>query len=345
MDHRDWHQHGRRHWWGGRDHDQDEHRERSSRGEDARFGEPGGRQGQYGGSDDRGGYGGGGRERVNYGGSGPANQYGSTYGRDDDREDFSAGRGGGYGQGGGYAQGQGGQDYPGTQYSGGGGAERWGGGRQDGRRDYRQDEQQGYDRGGGTYGERDFSQAARRSQLRDDQRYSGGAHQNQSNRQTGFSGYSEPDHHEPDYVNWKNSQLETHDRDYHAWRESQVKAWDEDYSKWRGERRSQFGQQFDAWRNQQKAQMTTSNTGETAANIGGHSNTDRDDERTKSTSSPGGAGKTETAPGGGAGTLGAGAAGGSSATYASGSGVPDQENNGASDAGVTTGSERAQSSH
>jgi hypothetical protein len=213
--------------------------------------------------------------------------------------------------------------------------------------------------GGGTYGQGQFGAGSRRSEFRDEQRYSGGLHQNQSDR-GGFAGMfgggRDHDHdHEPDYVHYKSSRLADLDREHHERRTAHERELDEHYNEFRQHKRSKFSREFEDWRTQRQSGdqgMTQgSSGGNTGTNLSSATGFDRDEERSRSLSSPGGAplptDKTgvgdlnPTAPEGGAGMKGAGAVGGSPTTAAVGSagaGAPNPST-GADTSGVTTGSE------
>lgn len=66
---------------------------------------------------------------------------------------------------------------------------------------------------------------------------------------------------DPDYVSWRDEQLNAHDRDYHAWREEQRRSYDNDYSSWRRERQDKFGKDFSEWRTQRTASSPASGSG------------------------------------------------------------------------------------
>lgn len=256
------------------------------------------------------------------------------FGQRDQGGRYRRGRGGrggeapGFGQGGAYQTGYGGQSD--RQM------------RDEDRGEHRGDQERGFfsrdrdhdeHRAGGTYAQSDWSGGARRSDYRDEQRYSGGMHQNQGGY-TGFSGYGsanrDEDDHEPDYKHWKSSQLADMDREHHEKRNKHESDWDKDYKSFREHKRTKFGHEFEDWRKQNSAQNATSTTGDAGGSSGSNA-----------TGSGLSGGATDTTSGGGAGLRGAGAAGGSSATMASGSASAgaDQSNVGASTAGVTTGSE------
>jgi hypothetical protein len=128
-----------------------------------------------------------------------------------------------------------------------------------------------YGQSGGSYGQQDFSQAAQRSNWREDQRF--GSHastgqtwgQNQAPRDaygqedygqyggvrpsTRFDRSADPgDDHDPHYRNWRDKQLSDHDREYGRWRTEQARRYDTDYASWRDKRHQSFRNDFEAWR-------------------------------------------------------------------------------------------------
>ncbi len=124
--------------------------------------------------------------------------------------------------------------------------------------------------GGATYGQGDVSPGSQRSQYRQEQRSP------QFDREPGFGGPGPAggassrglmhdehlggghDHdHEPGYVHWRSSQLESHDRDYRRWRDEQARKYDQDYGKWRGDRHEGFSRDFSDWRSRQGAGTAT----------------------------------------------------------------------------------------
>ena len=92
--------------------------------------------------------------------------------------------------------------------------------------------------GGGTYGQTEYSQAARRSNWRTD---------NREGVDWGASQASEH-HNDPHYRRWRDQQLDSHDRDYSHWRDQQAKRYDDDYKSWRDERHQAFSKDFEGWR-------------------------------------------------------------------------------------------------
>jgi hypothetical protein len=106
----------------------------------------------------------------------------------------------------------------------------------------------------GSYAQQDFSPAAQRSKLHEDQRYTGpGANTTQAS-----GGTPHHDDHEPHYRQWRDTQLAAHDRDYARWREEQTRKYDQDYRGWRGERHTAFSQEFEGWRANRGGQFTGS---------------------------------------------------------------------------------------
>ncbi len=53
---------------------------------------------------------------------------------------------------------------------------------------------------------------------------------------------------DPDYMEWRRSQLASYDRDYNHWREQQARSHDDEYRSWRDERRKRFHDDFHGWR-------------------------------------------------------------------------------------------------
>lgn len=105
---------------------------------------------------------------------------------------------------------------------------------------------------GGSYGQGDHGDSARRSFAR--------TTQYDSNDREGFVAYGrgygeagrEPDHdHEPAYRDWREHQLSGHDQDYRRWRDEQARRYDEDYKAHRASRHEAFGKTFQDWRSSQ----------------------------------------------------------------------------------------------
>lgn len=63
---------------------------------------------------------------------------------------------------------------------------------------------------------------------------------------------------DPDYLHWRNQQLQRHDRDYADWRRHQREQYDEEYRRFRTERRDDFHQRFQDWRAQRDAEANAS---------------------------------------------------------------------------------------
>lgn len=164
-----------------------------------------------------------------------------------------------------------------------------------------------YPRGGGSYGQGDYSRSAQRSPAREGYRYGdtgqaghGGydaGREHGAGGQGGYSGYGSSgqgsygpggfarggygasgyggdygqDIHrggeydrsggedaydaefDPDYLQWRRTQLASYDRDYHHWREAQARTHDDDYRRWRDERRQKFHDDFHGWRQSRAA--------------------------------------------------------------------------------------------
>ena len=105
---------------------------------------------------------------------------------------------------------------------------------------------------GGSYGQGDHGDSARRSFAR--------TTQYDSNDREGFVAYGrgygdsgrEPDHdHEPAYRDWREHQLSGHDQDYRRWRDEQARRYDEDYRAHRASRHEAFSKTFQDWRSGQ----------------------------------------------------------------------------------------------
>jgi hypothetical protein len=60
---------------------------------------------------------------------------------------------------------------------------------------------------------------------------------------------------DPDYLNWRDQQMQRHDRDYLDWRREQRQKYDNDYWRFRAERRDDFHQRFQDWRAQRDAEV------------------------------------------------------------------------------------------
>jgi hypothetical protein len=58
---------------------------------------------------------------------------------------------------------------------------------------------------------------------------------------------------DPDYLGWRDRQLQKHDSDYVEWRREQQRKYDDDYWRFRAERREDFHQRFEDWRAQRDA--------------------------------------------------------------------------------------------
>jgi hypothetical protein len=67
--------------------------------------------------------------------------------------------------------------------------------------------------------------------------------------------YRPPAGHEfdPEYVRWRDAQLDAHDRDYAAWRRAQHEQYDHDYRDFHRARREDFTRRFQSWRDSQSA--------------------------------------------------------------------------------------------
>lgn len=113
-----------------------------------------------------------------------------------------------------------------------------------------------YGRGEGTYAQEDFSPAAQRSRLHQDQLYTGPGADTHAPQTS--AGAAHPNDHEPHYRQWRDTQLASHDRDYARWRDEQVRKYDEDYQGWRGERHTAFSNAFEGWRANRGGQSTGS---------------------------------------------------------------------------------------
>jgi hypothetical protein len=98
--------------------------------------------------------------------------------------------------------------------------------------------------------------------------------------------------HEPDYVHYKSSRLADLDREHHERRTAHERELDEHYNEFREHKRTKFGREFEDWRSQRqsgsKGVEQGSSGGNTGGNISAGSGSDRDEERSKALSSPGG---------------------------------------------------------
>jgi hypothetical protein len=110
--------------------------------------------------------------------------------------------------------------------------------------------------GGGSYAQQDFSPAAQRSRLHEDQRHTGPGADFHAPPPRG--GPRHHDDHEPHYRQWRDAQLDSHDRDYAHWRDEQARRYDEEYRGWRGERHATFTKEFEGWRANRGGQSTGS---------------------------------------------------------------------------------------
>lgn len=63
-------------------------------------------------------------------------------------------------------------------------------------------------------------------------------------------------HHDPDYLNWRDEQIRNLDSDYDSWRQERYSKFSDDFNKWRSERATQSSQA-----NKQDAGKGTGNTG------------------------------------------------------------------------------------
>lgn len=63
---------------------------------------------------------------------------------------------------------------------------------------------------------------------------------------------------DPDYLSWRDQQMQRHDRDYGDWRREQLRKYDDDYWRFRSERREDFHQRFQDWRAQRGAESIVS---------------------------------------------------------------------------------------
>lgn len=92
-----------------------------------------------------------------------------------------------------------------------------------------------------------------------DQNYRPGYHAGGS--RFGFFGAShersvDPDEEfDPDYLAWRDRQMQRHDLDYADWRRDQLRKYDDDYWRFRSERRDDFHQRFQDWRAQRDAEV------------------------------------------------------------------------------------------
>lgn len=119
--------------------------------------------------------------------------------------------------------------------------------------------------GGGTYGQQDVSRSAQRSQWREEQR-SPQSDRVQPTGKLDRGGPSAGEHahdHEPDYIHWRNTRLESHDRDYDRWRDEQARKYDEEYKGFRGQRHETFSRDFHSWRSSQVSEASNAAAGTT----------------------------------------------------------------------------------
>jgi len=72
--------------------------------------------------------------------------------------------------------------------------------------------------------------------------------------QNAMPGTQRMDHgYDPDYMNWRDSELNRHDTAYSDWRRAQAQNYDKAYGEWRKTRQDKFAQDFDVWRNAQSS--------------------------------------------------------------------------------------------
>lgn len=64
--------------------------------------------------------------------------------------------------------------------------------------------------------------------------------------------------HDPDYVTWRENELNRHDNAYRDWRRAQAESYDTSYGEWRKTRQDQFHKDFTDWRGSQSGSSATS---------------------------------------------------------------------------------------
>jgi len=65
---------------------------------------------------------------------------------------------------------------------------------------------------------------------------------------------------DPDYLHWRDQQMQRHDHDYADWRRHQQELYDDEYHRFRVERRDDFHERFQDWRAKRDAAQAAAST-------------------------------------------------------------------------------------